>query len=194
MNKPNDWEETYAADGQSNDSTLPKGGYLCKVKTAKVEQTKTGKDVLVVAFDISDGEYKGFFQQKFDSDDRAEKKWRGIYRLILTKNDGKTNPFFKGFITSIEASNKGYMWNWEEKTLKDKVFGGLFSVEEYYGNDGQVRSTTKCNLAISVQKLNEGDYKLPQDYLIEKKENVSNSDNSGFYAVPNTEDYDDLPF
>ena len=187
MKKPNDYDNAAIATGQDS-SQLPKGGYICKIVSCKAE-TVNNKDRLVVAFDIAEGEYAGYYKQKFDADTRAEKKWRGTYRVFVQKNDGSTNPFFKGFITSVEASNKGYIFNWDESTLNDKLFGGLFSIEEYIGSDLNVRSTTRCNMAVSTETVKLGKYTLPKDVLVEKKSNES------FYEIETKDSgEDDLPF
>ena len=42
---------------------LPAGGYVANILNAKVEEYSWG-EVLVISFDIAEGEYKGFLSKK----------------------------------------------------------------------------------------------------------------------------------
>ena len=44
---------------------LPKGAYVIKILGAKEEEGNYGPQV-TIAFDIAEGEYKGFYQNQFD--------------------------------------------------------------------------------------------------------------------------------
>ena len=55
---------------------LPKGAYVVTIKSAKEENNKSGVGThLTIAFDIAEGEYKGFYQSQFESDTNEDKKW-----------------------------------------------------------------------------------------------------------------------
>lgn len=99
---------------------------------------------------------------------------------------GDSLQYFKGFITVIENSNPGYKWNWDEKTLVGKLFGGVFGEEEYKGNDGKMHTGVKCMQVRSIDKIRNGEYTVPPI----KKLNTS-TDNG--YTIP-AEDDSDLPF
>lgn len=141
---------------------LNAGGYICKIKSAKEEKSKTGKRMLVIALDILEGDKKDFFKKRFDEDTRAEKKWPAgaIYRQMLEGE--KAAGFLKGLITSIEASNEGFKWDWDEKKLANLKCGAIFGEEEYEKLDGSVGTSTKVKYIRTVKSIEEGNFKIPE--------------------------------
>ncbi|WP_040209836.1 DUF669 domain-containing protein [Clostridium polynesiense] len=137
---------------------LAPGGYICKIINAKEDVSTTGKKMLVLAFDIEEGEHKGYYKRRFDDDTRADKKWQGTYRQMLEGD--KAAGYFKGLITTLEASNQGFKWNWDERKLKGLKFGGVFGEEEYEYN-GEIKKTTKIKWVRSVEKVKNGEFKVP---------------------------------
>ena len=70
--------------------------------------------------------------------------------------------FFKGTITSIEKSNKGYTWDNDETKLKGKKIGLVLYEEEYVKNDGSVGVRMKVDKAHSVDAIKKGDFEVPE--------------------------------
>jgi hypothetical protein len=97
--------------------------------------------------------------------------------------------YFKGFITAIEQSNTGFKWDWDEKKLVGKLFGGIFGEEEFTGNDGEVKTSVKCRYAASISKIKEG-VKIPE---VKKLQNNSAGVNIRQYGHEVNLD-DDIPF
>lgn len=190
MIKPKDWDNTYAATGETYPQ-LPKGGYVCKVMAAKEEDMPNGGKVLVISFDIAEGDYKDYYKERYQREKAnpniLSPKWKGVYRLVEQTKNGGTNPFLKGFITVIENSNKDYKFNFDENTLKDKFFGGVFGYEEFMTDRG-VGSSVKCKLALTVEKIRKGEFKIPEDVTIEK----NNEKDTNYFVPDNSEE--DLPF
>lgn len=200
MKLPKDYDETVGITGDFE--TLEAGGYICKVISAKVEESKNGREMLVVAFDIAEGEHKGIYQRRYDQsknnpnntpDNPAKWSNDGVHRLVLTNQDGTCNKFFKGFITSIEESNDGYKFQTkkgeaDEKTLKDKLFGALIGRVQYENNNGELRFNSRIKGIRSVQTIEDGKYEIPKDELLERQNN-SLAD----FNVNDSND-DDLPF
>lgn len=145
IKKPDNWETTEAMDGTFKQ--LTPGGHKCIIKQAKVGTSKTGNEMLILCFDIADGdELAGFYMDMYGRNvvkDGNNAKWpnNGIYRQVTS---GKSEGIFKGLIVNIEKSNPGYTWNWDERSLIGKQFGGVFREEEYMGNDGSVKTSVKC--------------------------------------------------
>jgi hypothetical protein len=191
--KGSDWEKT-SAFGTEDTVKLEAGGYVCKIVGAKIEKTKnTGKDVMVLAFDIAEGEYTGFYDEQFKmrQSNNKDTKWGGTYRQLLTDNEGKTNPFFKGLITSIEKSNNITLPDeFTDNDLKGKLFGGLFGREEFEGRDGKTGWTTRLVAVRSVEAIRNGDFVVPED----KKLNKASSAQSFYADVSSVSADDDLPF
>ena len=96
---------------------LPAGGYVAKILNAEEVSYDWG-NVLLIFFDILEGDYKDFFDTDYKGQDREDKKWRGTYRLSEPKDDGSekdgwTKRTFGNAIWAIEESNPGYHWNWK---------------------------------------------------------------------------------
>ena len=138
MKKWNGYETTQVIEAKKK---LPAGGYICRIIDAK-EETYGWGSVLVISFDIAEGEYKNFYREQYEKQN-GTRKWKGTYRLNCPKDNGdpkdeKIKKTFKTFIHHIEQSNQGYKWDWNESTLKGKLFGGIFGEKEYAieGNTG----------------------------------------------------------
>ena len=69
-----------AAEKITTREQLPVGGYEVKIINAKEEVFDWGTK-LVIAFDIAEGEQKGFYQKDFDNQQGEDKKWHGVYRI-----------------------------------------------------------------------------------------------------------------
>lgn len=156
MNKPENWDQIEAFTGDFKNITP--GGHVCNVVQATVALSSTGKEMLIILFDIAEGEFESYYlkqhMQKLETNPDA--KWQGIYRQLT---EGNGEKFFKGLVTAIENSNPGYTWQWgenTEKSLKGKLFGGVFGQEEYLNNNGEVKLSTKCMYIRSVEQIRKG--------------------------------------
>lgn len=141
---------------------LPVGGYVITIKSVKYEDNSAkGKaDNIIFAFDIAEGEYKGYYAKRFENDTNEDKKWKGTYRLSVptddgSQNDGYAKSRFKGFMTSVEESNPGYKWNWDEQTLKGKLVGAAVG-EINTEIDGKAITYTAMRYAVSVDSVRKG--------------------------------------
>jgi hypothetical protein len=161
---------------------LEVGGYILKIMNAKVEEYATCS-ILKVAFDIAEGEFKDHFKERFERDKKqnANAKWKGVFDVFIPKDDGSeldgyTKQAFKRFITSVEKSNNGFKWDWDETKLKGKLFGGIFGREEFKTDKGEYKFAVKCRWCNSVETIKNGDFKIPDDKLIKRCDNNSTSD------------------
>ena len=171
---------------------LPIGGYILKILNAE-EKSYTWGDVLVLSFDIDEGDYKGFYKSNYASQNSEEKKWKGNINIVVPKEDGSekdniTLRAFKTTITAIEDSNNGYHWDWDENKFKGKLIGGLFRNKEweYNGNTGFF---TECCRLISVDAIKNDKFKVPEDKLLSGKSN-----NSGNPTNMNDSTDSEIPF
>lgn len=189
-----DYETTQAA---GEFEKLPKGAYEVKIEQAKVT-TYTGKDgstfeKLEIAFDIDKGEYAGYYRRNLESQQQEDKKWKGVLRIYVPKDDGSekdqwTKRKFKAIIQAIEDSNPGYHWDWNESGLKGKIVGCVFQWKEWTYN-GKTGWTAQPYNFIDVAKVRSGEFKLPDDKPLPKDQkpvdiNISAEDDSE----------EDLPF
>lgn len=193
INKVENWDKVEANFGEGK--RLTAGGYICIVYSAKQEESKTsGKKMLVINFDIADGEFKNFYLNKYKNAPRNEQnpvepKWQGKYYIVL-EGDGYEGRL-KAFTTSIEESNAGYIWDWNEENLKGKLFGGIFREEEYIYN-GEVRCNAKLWQVRSTKTIKDGEFEIPRKK--EVPEDAKESLNAPFDSFANDATNDDLPF
>lgn len=141
-----------------NFEKLPVGGYIIKILSV---DDVPEKEYLKIFFDINDGEKKGFFQKAFKEDTRAEKKWPNAGSFIRSYKE-KALPMFKGFTNAMENSNKGYKWNFDEKSLVNKIVGVVIGEEEYINQKGQVRTRTYVSAVRSVDTIKKGEFTVPE--------------------------------
>ena len=107
-----------------------------------------------------------------------EDKWpnTGIFNVFIPRDDGTekdelTKQSFKRFITSVEKSNQGYIWNWDERSLINKMFGGVFGREEYKDENEEYRFVVKCRYANSIDRIRSGNFTIPKDKLTKEHRN-----------------------
>lgn len=172
IKKFNDYDSIQVFEGGPQ---LEPGGYELQIINVKVEKFDNC-EIMKVAFDIVNNEkYAGFYSTRFKAAKANNKdaKWNGIFDVFIPKDDGSekdnyTKTSFKRFITSVERSNEGYVWDWNELSLKGKMFGGVFGREEFKTKDGEYKFATKCRFPRSIESIRNGDYKIPDDKLMEK--------------------------
>lgn len=167
---------------------IPAGGYVAKIKAANVEATDYG-DKLVIYFDICEGDLRGFFQADYDAQTQEDKKWRGIYRMYLPKEDGSERDGWSkrtlgNVIWAIEASNKGFHYDWDEVKLKDKTVGVLFRNKEWEmdTSDGYKTGwTTECCAMADADSIRKNKYKMPKEKpLLNKKGPAAAPEDDGY--------------
>lgn len=149
---------------------LQPGGYVCKILKVQTEEKYYGT-LLRIGFDIAEGEHEGYYRRRFDQKKQYDEnaKWPGMYFQTVKQDDLR---YFKGFITSIEASNPGFKWDWDEKKLVGKLFGGVFAEEEYEKQNGEIGTIVKCRFVRSVDAIREGKFKIPETKGLGTKSNT----------------------
>jgi len=186
--------------GYSEYKALPKGAYVLKIMQA-VPGNNDFNSWIEVSFDIAEGEYKDFYMQDWKNQTGEDKKWRGTYRLYETKDDGSEQDMWrartlKTFTTALEESNAGYHWDWDESKWKGLFVGGLFRNEQYQKNDGTIGNTVRMSRATTVECVRTGDYRLPNDRLVEASASTASTTVPGindFVRVADEID-EELPF
>ena len=202
IKKPNNWNNVQAFTDRPK---LPLGAYVCKVRKAVIQSTDYG-DQLCVLFDIADGEFKDFFKKDFDANQNQNKKWKGVLRQWLPKDDGTdkdewTKRSFKGLVTAFENSNPGYQFDWNEASLAGRVIGILFRNEEWE-YDGKSGWAVRPFRAISTDSVRNGNFRLPKDKPLKKDAYSTTYDSApssgsygGYVNFAELEDDDgELPF
>ena len=155
MRKINDFDKVQENSGGFK--RIPDGAYIVGVK--KVEDV-SDKEFLRLELDICKGEYKNWYQQQYDADNRETKYWPRDGVLVRSYKETAL-PFFKGFITAITKSNPKFEWKWNEQDLKNKVFGIVVGTEEYLKKNGGVGTRPYIDSVHSVEAIEKGDYTVP---------------------------------
>ena len=173
---------------------LPAGGYVAKILNAKVEEYSWG-EVLVISFDVAEGEYKDFFSKQYKENTREDKKWKGNFRLTVPQESNQyfdsQKRTFGNAIWAIEESNPSFRWAWDENALKGKMVGVLFRNFEWEMNDGRSGWSTECCTFVSVEDVRTGNFKQPKDKPLRNK-TANNAIESNFSDLDEVES--GLPF
>lgn len=175
---------------------LPKGAYVVTIKNAKEEAWPSGDEVLRIAFDIAEGEQKGFYQSMFDSNTNEDKKWPAdaIFNLNVPNDNSQQYVWdnWNTFFADLEDSNGGFVFGGDVKTLKGKLIGGKFHnhQSEYNGNVyDHIQLKWTCP-ADDVRNGKPG--RMPKDKLITGSSSTATG-SDGFMSVPEAAD-DEVPF
>ena len=184
----------FKAERSGGRDILPAGGYVAKIIGARIDNFDSYSK-LVIAFDVDEGKFAGFFKKDFDNNTREDKKWRGTLRLTVPVDDGSekdewSKKAFGRAMWAVEKSNPGYHWDWDEGKLKGKTVGVLFRNREWDMN-GNTGWTTECCAFDSAQRIRDNEFKMPKDKPLPTK---SASANYGGFTPIIAEESDELPF
>lgn len=166
MKKPNNWDNVQPAAVGYTREKLPAGGYEAKIINAAVLPNSNGSESLAVQVDITAGEFKGFFKRDFDNNPYDNRKWRGVARFFVPKDDGskedeRTTAIFKAMTEAVEKSNPNYKWNWDEKSLKGlKV--GIMVREKEYDHNGYHGFTHDIFRFTDIKIIKDGKFDIPK--------------------------------
>lgn len=195
MQKPNNYDSTQV----SGDFTpIRLGGHHLVIKKVEETQSKAGKDMIIVAFDMASGDDQaGYFTKAFAEDIRPEKKWprNGRQYIVVNDNNGNCSRSFKSFITSVEKSNNGFVTQWNDKfasQFKDKRIGGVFGeVENEY--NGKTSMRHKLRWFCEDSKVENAS--IPQPKFLPNNNKIASApaDPTSFIPVPDDVE-GDIPF
>lgn len=164
-------------EDQKEYKRLCSGGYICKITSV---EDVADKEYLKIEYDIFEGEYKGYYKDLFDS----KNFWGGNF---IRSYKETAQSFFKGFITALEKSNKGYKFDNDETKLVGKLIGLIISEEEYQKNDGSIGIRFTCNPR-SVDIIRTGAYEVPELKVLKDNKKVQSKN------ITPLEENDELPF
>jgi hypothetical protein len=181
---------------------LPKGAYVVVIKDVKEVKMDWGEVRLKVAFDIAEGEYKGFYQAQFEANDDENKRWPydAIFDVRVPEDGApewkwrKWNEFF----SILEDSNTGFAFDGANlKALRGKLIGGKFANDQSSYN-GNVYDHTRLKWTCVADDVRSGKPgKMPKDKLIPQdtgRGSAPKADENGFMSVPDGVDDEEVPF
>ena len=189
----NNYKGQKAERSTGGNTPLPAGGYVAKIISAKLEEYSWGS-VVVVAFDIAEGDHANFFKNQFDNNQNEDKKWKGTYRLIVPDENSQyfesNRRQFNNFIYALEDSNEGYHYDCNEKKFKGLKVGVIFRNKEWEMN-GRTGWTTECGTVDTVEAIRNGTFKPMKDKPLNNKPNAASTPVT---LGDLTDDDGDLPF
>lgn len=152
IERPNDWNESPAIIGGAR--TLPAGNYKCKIVNVEKSTSKNGNDMLKIFFDIDDGDYAGIYMDRYLNNKKSNEETKypnaGVYYQLL--GEGQTGRL-KGLVQCLEMSNPAFKWNWDEQAMNGCVFAGQFREEEYFNQNGELRTSVKLVYIHPLEEL-----------------------------------------
>ena len=144
--------------GSGSYKRLPVGGYVLRIlKVVDVPEYNR----LDFYYDIAEGEYKDYYNERYKANTNENKKWGGRFSKSYDANNERALPFFKQFVTAVQNSNKGFVWDEEhEQQFVKKLVGATFREEEFVGQNGKVAVSCKPDMFHSVDKIRSGDFTI----------------------------------
>lgn len=200
MDKFKGYEDASKAARVVGSEKIPVGAYVCKI--LKAEYVRNEKfNTINVFFDVSEGEYKDFFNKQYKENTAEDKQWKGKARIYCPKDDGSeqdewTKKTFARWTNALEDSNKGYSWDWDESKWKGLTVGVLFG-ETGSRINGKDIKYVEARTACSAQDVRDG--KAPIDYFCKfKSKNDYGKEQkpleSDWQNIPDIADAEELPF
>jgi hypothetical protein len=122
------------------------GGYICRIMSI---DDVVDREYLKIEYDIAEGNFAGRYQELYNS----RGFWGGNF---IRSYKEKALPFFKGFITAVENSNKGFIFDNDESKLFGKIVGIVLGEEEYTKKDGSIGVRLYANQIRSVEQIRKG--------------------------------------
>lgn len=178
-----------------NSFKLPVGAYEVEIIRAEEQEGSNNSCALCILFDISEGEYKGFFRKKLESDRKnypENAKYKGVLRVWYPNGgqyDESNEKRLKTTLERIKRSNNlnvDFSKEWDGKVLKGCKVGMMFREKEYSMN-GNTGTYAEPYSVITLEALKEGNFTLPKPKLL----NGSIADTGSYEEIPAD---DDLPF
>lgn len=169
MNRPKDFDKVQAYEERRK---LPAGGYVCEIKRAEETKSQGGRDMIKLALEIAEGEYKGYFFDEYTRmkgfKDDAKWPYEGTKWQMVYDRDGNTDRTFKGLITSIEAENVTIQWDDRfAKSITGAKVGVLFGEEETEYN-GLTYWRTVPKYFCTCEDIRTGNFRVPKKRPLEK--------------------------
>lgn len=161
------------------------GAYICKITDVK---DISDREYLKIFYDIDEGEFKGYYTEMRDN--HPDWDWAGAYVRSYKET---ALGMLKRFCNAVSKSNGNYVFdagkvNADETTLIGKRVGIILQEEEYYGNDGNIRSRLKVFREFPVSELT--DQKVPEPKKLPRTAPADES-NSAFVSAGTDEE---VPF
>lgn len=132
---------------------LPAGAYVCKIQNVT---DFPEKEYLKIEFDVAEGSYANHYTDL----GRRWQFWPSEAVLFRSYKDSALG-MFHAFVQAVEASNKGYIFDDDELTLRGKLVGIALGEEEFLARDGTIKTRLKADRCASVSDVRAGKVATP---------------------------------
>lgn len=194
LQKPHGYDEATAGGGDY--TPLSVGGHYLTILRVREIMLRDQYPALEIVFDThSTDDQPRYYQDSYESakDRFPDARYQGVHNLFLPTGDPNSDTYkwstqrLKGFITSVEESNSGYVFDWQTASLKGKNVGGVFGEEEYYNRDGDARTAVRLRYFCSTESV-------PTAKPPKLKEAKNKPVRRASFSAPHPDDAGDLPF
>lgn len=162
MNKPQGFDNVEPIT--SSFEKLKAGGYICKILNAETFISRKGNEMLRLGCDIAEGQFKDYFQKQYEKFTKNDNAFWGRNYYQGIGGDVESMGRLKGFLMTIKNNNPNFKWDWDEKTLVGKRFGGVFGEEEYINKDGLKKVALKLKYIQDIKGIENA--KIPEKKLL----------------------------
>lgn len=183
MRNIDNWDDIQEQQPGEFDRPGP-GGYIARI--VHVEDNEE-KEYLRIEWDFEEGGYKGANAETFN---RA-----GFWPITLIRSyKPKALGFFKAFKTSVEMSNRGYVFDCANPAgLAGKLMGVVLGEEEYAKSTGEIGTRPYVYQVRSIKAIQGGDFDVPKLKRLTGEQAPAAKPSGQFQPVEELDD-DDLPF
>lgn len=194
MDRPGNYENTVSG---GKFTPFYEGGHKLQIMDIVETNSRAGKPMVVVYVDGStDDRQPAYFTKQYNQDTRPNKKWpiSGTIYIVTEDATGQCTKTFKGFITCLKESNRGFEPTWGPQfcaKVRGLKIGGIFGLEEYLNTKGEVKTSVRhkffCNYDVALEQT------APEVKKLANAPVQAPVNNSGFMNVEASVD-DELPF
>lgn len=172
MIKPSNYEQVQVYSAYE---ALEIGGHECVIMQMNEVKSQNGKPMLAILLDTAKTDKQpNYYKEKYDNDDRADKKWGCVQRIMTDGSEFGTRAL-KTFVQAVcEANNiPEEKVDWENicKQFKDKKVCAVFREEEYEKNDGSIGVSVKPYTFRTMADFKAGKIQEPKRKTIQRNDN-----------------------
>lgn len=132
---------------------VPAGAYVCMIQNVT---DSPEKEYLRIEFDIAEGVYANHYSDL----GRRWQVWPSEAVLFRSYKDSALG-MFHAFISAVEDSNEGYIFDDDELTLRGKLVGIALGEEEFLSREGAIKTRLKADRCASVSDVRAGKVAAP---------------------------------
>lgn len=134
------------------------GGYVMQIQWA---EDNVEKEYLKIFMDFAEGKFAGSGKSM---EEHTGYIWG--YQNVIRSYKITAQGFFKGFLSALEKSNRGFIANrfdGDENKLRGLIVGAVLGEEEYYSQKhGEVRTRLYVKALVFVDKIRNNDFRVPE--------------------------------